>query len=90
MRPSKPFARQWNDPWPQQGSLALYTMMRRIRSFEERVGEWFVRGLSAGSMHIADTGLGHLGANAIVGGGIPHVVGAGLACKLNLRLIAGG
>ena len=32
-----------------------------------------------GSMHIADMGLGHLGANAIVGGGIPHVVGAALA-----------
>lgn len=34
-----------------------------------------------GSMHIADRGLGHLGANAIVGGGIPHVVGAGLSYK---------
>jgi pyruvate dehydrogenase E1 component alpha subunit len=32
-----------------------------------------------GSMHIADMALGHLGANAIVGGGIPHVVGAGLS-----------
>ena len=28
-----------------------------------------------GSMHIADMALGALGANAIVGGGIPHVVG---------------
>ena len=34
-----------------------------------------------GSMHIADMDLGHLGANAIVGGGIPHVVGAGLSYK---------
>jgi pyruvate dehydrogenase E1 component alpha subunit len=34
-----------------------------------------------GSMHIADMSLGHLGANAIVGGGIPAVVGAGLASK---------
>ncbi len=34
-----------------------------------------------GSMHIADMALGHLGANAIVGGGIPHVVGAGLSHK---------
>lgn len=122
----------------------LYRTMRRIRSFEERVGELFVRGQSAGSMlhlsigeesaaagvcaamragdtftthhrghgiflargadpnrmmaeiggkeagychgkggsmHIADMGLGHLGANAIVGGGIPAVVGAGLAAK---------
>lgn len=34
-----------------------------------------------GSMHIADMGLGHLGANAIVGGGIPHVVGAGISYR---------
>ena len=34
-----------------------------------------------GSMHIADMALGHLGANAIVGGGIPAVVGAGLSSK---------
>lgn len=123
---------------------ALYRQMRRVRSFEERVGELFVRGQSAGSMlhlsigeesaavgvaslmrggdsftthhrghgiflargadpkrmmaeiggkedgycrgkggsmHIADMGLGHLGANAIVGGGIPAVVGAGLASR---------
>jgi pyruvate dehydrogenase E1 component alpha subunit len=32
-------------------------------------------------MHIADRQLGHLGANAIVGGGIPHVVGAGLSYR---------
>jgi pyruvate dehydrogenase E1 component alpha subunit len=123
---------------------AHYAMMRRIRTFEERVGELFVRGQSAGSMlhlsigeeaaavgvgsamrdgdtftthhrghgvflargadprlmmaeiagketgycsgkggsmHIADMKLGHLGANAIVGGGIPSVVGAGLATR---------
>ena len=122
----------------------LYRAMRRIRTFEERVGELFVRGQSAGSMlhlsvgeesaavgvaaamhegdtftthhrghgiflargadpnrmmaeiagraaghcggkggsmHIADMSLGHLGANAIVGGGIPAVVGAGLAAR---------
>ncbi len=122
----------------------FYRTMRRIRCFEERVGELYVRGLSAGSMlhlsigeeaaaagvcaamapqdsftthhrghgiflargadpnrmmaeiggkaagycggkggsmHIADMQLGHLGANAIVGGGIPHVVGAGLSYK---------
>jgi pyruvate dehydrogenase E1 component alpha subunit len=117
--------------------------MRRIRTFEERVNELFVRGQSAGSMlhmsigeeavagvcqamergdsftthhrghgifiargadpnrmmseiagkadgycsgkggsmHIADMKLGHLGANAIVGGGIPHVVGAGMSYR---------
>ena len=125
-------------------SIELYRRMRRIRTFEERVGELFVRQQSAGSMlhlsigeeasavgvaaamregdtftthhrghgvflargadpnrmmaeiagkeagycrgkggsmHIADMRLGHLGANAIVGGGIPAVVGAGLAHK---------
>ncbi len=124
--------------------LDLYRTMRRIRTFEERVAELYVRGASAGSMlhlsigeegaaagvcaamrpqdsftthhrghgiflargaspdrmmaeiggkaagycagkggsmHIADMALGHLGANAIVGGGIAHVVGAGLSYK---------
>ncbi|MEM9583369.1 MAG: thiamine pyrophosphate-dependent enzyme [Pseudomonadota bacterium] len=118
--------------------------MRRIRTFEDRVGELYLRGESAGSMlhpsigeesaavgvsaamregdtftthhrghgiflareadpnrmmseiggkdtgycrgkggsmHIADMTLGHLGANAIVGGGIPAVVGAALVAK---------
>lgn len=126
------------------GLLDLYRTMRRIRTFEERVGELFLRGSSAGSMlhlsigeeaaaagvcavmrpednftthhrghgiflargaeprrmmaeiagkksgycagkggsmHIADRALGHLGANAIVGGGIPAAVGAGLSTK---------
>jgi acetoin:2,6-dichlorophenolindophenol oxidoreductase subunit alpha len=125
------------------GPIERYRMMRRIRSFEERVGELFLRGESAGSMlhlsigeeavvgltdamrpgdtftthhrghgvflgrggdpkrmmaeiagkadgycrgkggsmHIADRALGHLGANAIVGGGIPHVVGAGITAR---------
>lgn len=124
--------------------LGHYTEMRRIRTFEDRVGELYLRGESAGSMlhlsigeesaavgvcsamqdgdtftthhrghgiflargadpkrmmseiggkdsgycrgkggsmHIADMGLGHLGANAIVGGGIPTVVGASLVAK---------
>ena len=34
-----------------------------------------------GSMHIADFGAGMLGANGIVGGGIPIAVGAGWTCK---------
>ncbi len=133
-----------NLPGKNSGLADLYRQMRRIRTFEERVGEIFVRGKSAGSMlhlsvgeesaavgvcsnmrdgdtftthhrghgiflargadparmmaeiagkeagychgkggsmHIADMGLGHLGANAIVGGGIPAVVGAGLAAR---------
>jgi acetoin:2,6-dichlorophenolindophenol oxidoreductase subunit alpha len=126
-------------------SVEVYRRMRRIRTFEERVGELFVRQQTAGSMlhlsiaeeaaavgvtypmregdsftthhrghgiflarganpkrmmaeiagkadgycrgkggsmHIADRTLGHLGANAIVGGGIPVVVGAGLSYKV--------
>jgi pyruvate dehydrogenase E1 component alpha subunit len=124
--------------------LDLYRLMARIRAFEERVGELYVRQGTAGSMlhlsigeegaaagvgdameagdgftthhrghgiflargadpdrmmaeiagkrtgycrgkggsmHIADMGLGHLGANAIVGGGIPAAVGAGLSYR---------
>lgn len=34
-----------------------------------------------GSMHIADVKTGNLGANGIVGGGLPIAVGAGLAAK---------
>ena len=35
-----------------------------------------------GSMHIADTELGILGANGVVGGGIPIATGAGLSSKI--------
>ncbi len=38
-----------------------------------------------GSMHIADLSQGNLGANAIVGGGIPIAVGAGLGIKKQHR-----
>jgi len=34
-----------------------------------------------GSMHIADFSVGHLGANAIVGGGVPIATGAALATR---------
>jgi len=122
----------------------LYKTMKKVRTFEERVSELFIKGESAGSMlhlsigeelastcvakamdekdtftthhrghgiflakggnpnkmmaeiagkkdgyckgkggsmHIADMKLGHLGANAIVGGGIPTVIGAALSYK---------
>jgi len=35
-----------------------------------------------GSMHLYDVERGNLGANAVIGGGLPAVVGAGLAYKL--------
>ena len=34
-----------------------------------------------GSMHIADFSVGHLGANAIVGGGVPIATGAAMALR---------
>ena len=43
-----------------------------------------------GSMHIANIDLGIVGANGVVGAGIPAAVGVGLACKLqdNGRVVA--
>jgi TPP-dependent pyruvate/acetoin dehydrogenase alpha subunit len=41
-----------------------------------------------GSMHIADPSLGMLGANGIVGGGLPIAVGAAVGCKLRQRGVA--
>jgi TPP-dependent pyruvate/acetoin dehydrogenase alpha subunit len=38
-----------------------------------------------GSMHFTDPGIGLLGANAIVAGGIPHAAGAALAAQLQGR-----
>ncbi|MCF7853434.1 MAG: dehydrogenase E1 component subunit alpha/beta [Candidatus Pacebacteria bacterium] len=35
-----------------------------------------------GGMHIADFRVGHLGANAIVGGGVPIATGAAMTCRL--------
>ncbi len=36
-----------------------------------------------GGMHIADFRVGHLGANAIVGGGIPIATGASMVCRID-------
>jgi TPP-dependent pyruvate/acetoin dehydrogenase alpha subunit len=38
-----------------------------------------------GSMHIADFKVGMLGANGIVGGGMPIATGAGITCKLDKK-----
>src|SRR4051794_32545040 len=44
-----------------------------------------------GSMHLYDVERGNLGANAVVGGGLPAVVGAGPAFKLgHEQRVAGG
>ncbi len=42
-------------------------------------------GGKGGSMHIADPTIGVLGANGIVGAGLPIAVGAGTACRLRGR-----
>ncbi|MBN2643658.1 MAG: dehydrogenase E1 component subunit alpha/beta [Victivallales bacterium] len=39
-----------------------------------------------GGMHIADFRVGHLGANAIVGGGIPIATGAAMSCRIDEEL----
>ena len=56
---------------------------RLDRAMAELMGKatGYCKGRS-GSMHIADFTKGNLGANAIVGGGIPIAVGAGLASKM--------
>jgi 2-oxoisovalerate dehydrogenase E1 component len=39
-----------------------------------------------GGMHIADFRVGHLGANAIVGGGIPIATGAAMTCRIDEKM----
>lgn len=38
-----------------------------------------------GSMHVIDTSVNHMGSSAIVGGSIPHAVGAGLSIKMQKK-----
>ncbi len=38
-----------------------------------------------GGMHIADFRIGHLGANAIVGGGVPIATGAAMTCRIDIN-----
>jgi TPP-dependent pyruvate/acetoin dehydrogenase alpha subunit len=53
------------------------------RMFAELFGKatGYCRG-KGGSMHIADFSIGILGANGVVGGGFPIIVGAGLSIKM--------
>ena len=39
-----------------------------------------------GGMHIADFRVGHLGANAIVGGGVPIATGAAMTCRIDEKM----
>jgi len=53
------------------------------RMFAELLGKagGYCKG-KGGSMHIADFSIGILGANGVVGGGFPIIIGAGLSIKL--------
>lgn len=53
-------------------------MMKEIYGRRDGLG-----GGKGGSMHIADTSKGMLGANGIVGAGAPQAVGAAIATKMN-------
>ena len=56
----------------------LYKMFAELMGREDG----YCKG-KGGSMHIADLDTGNLGANGIVGGGIPLAMGAGLGLQLN-------
>jgi pyruvate dehydrogenase E1 component alpha subunit len=60
--------------------LAKGVEMNRIMAEMFAKSTGCCRGMG-GSMHIADFGVGMLGANGIVGGGIPIATGAAWACK---------
>jgi pyruvate dehydrogenase E1 component alpha subunit len=57
-----------------------------VKMFAELMGRetGYCKG-KGGSMHIADTSVGMLGANGVVGGGIPISVGAALGVKLEKK-----
>ena len=65
-------------------SIAKGADMKRMMAevFGKKTG--YCKG-KGGSMHIADFSVGMLGANGIVGAGLPIAVGAGLAAKLERR-----
>jgi len=67
--------------WTTQRSAAEAALEEHVyRTICELFGkdDGYCRG-RGGSMHIADFSVGHLGANAIVGGGVPIATGAALA-----------
>ncbi len=59
---------------------------RRTRSWPScTASSRAARGGYGGSMHLYDLEVGNLGANAVVGGGLPAIVGAALAFQLRER-----
>ncbi len=71
------FTSQQTDLFEQAMEVHLYRTMAEFMGMEEG----YCRG-RGGGMHIADFHVGHLGANAIVGGSIPIATGAGMSMTL--------
>lgn len=67
----------------QKGLLEQALEVHMYRTMCEFMGkeEGYCRGVGGG-MHIADFNVGHLGANAIVGGSLPIATGAGISMML--------
>ncbi len=61
-----------------EDALEMHVMRTIAELFGKEAGYCRGRG---GGMHIADFSVGHLGANAIVGGGVPIATGAGFAAR---------
>ena len=61
-----------------EAAMELHVMRTIAELFGKETGYCRGRG---GGMHIADFSVGHLGANAIVGGGVPIATGAGYSAR---------
>ena len=71
------FVSDKKDPFEQAMEVHLYRTMAEFMGKQDG----YCRG-RGGGMHIADFNVGHLGANAIVGGSIPIAAGAGMSVML--------
>lgn len=71
------FKSQKKDVFEQAIEVHIYRTMAEFMGKEEG----YCRG-RGGGMHIADFNVGHLGANAIVGGSLPIATGAGMSMML--------
>lgn len=78
MRERLPSATAKNDDDLREEVLEDHVMKTIAELFGKETGYCRGRG---GGMHIADFSIGHLGANAIVGGGVPIATGAGYSAR---------
>lgn len=72
-----------NEDLPRQELIEIALEDHIFRAVAELFGKdaGYCRG-RGGGMHIADFSVGHLGANAIVGGSVPIALGAAFSCRL--------